>query len=121
MTLNRPGADEPGIIGETYEDGFPVVLKLVDGPSELVNSQMLALEDALDQSLESPGLCRHAYSRTGNGLKELAYYIHERDQFMEAFNTALAEHPPCPIEITFYEDREWKDFRTIRARFTLAK
>jgi len=88
MTLDRPGADEPGIIGETYEDGFPVVLKLVDGPSELVNSQMLALENALDQSLESPGLCRHAYSRTGNGLKELAYYIHERDQFMEAFNTA---------------------------------
>jgi hypothetical protein len=143
---DRPEADEPGIIGETEEDGSPVVFKLVDElppadirqtfpwltvvswkydgcarngmPSELVMSQMVALEHAIDGALELPGFCRHAYSRTGNGLKELAYYIHDRDQFMDAFNTALAEHPPYPIEINFYEDRDWTDFRTIRDRFT---
>jgi hypothetical protein len=27
MALDRPEADEPGIIGETEEEGFPLVFK----------------------------------------------------------------------------------------------
>jgi len=30
MTLDGPDADEPGIIDEMDEDGFPIVFKLVD-------------------------------------------------------------------------------------------
>ena len=46
---------------------------------------MLALQHAVDE-LEEAALCRHAYSRTGNGLKELVYYLVDRDEFMVAFN-----------------------------------
>lgn len=135
---------ELGIIGQTTEDGFPVVFKFVDElphqedrerlpwltviswkydgssrngmPPETVNQEMLALEHAIDGT-ESPALCRHAYSRTGNGLKELVYYTSDQDQFMDALNDALREHPRFPIEITFYEDRQWSDFQKLRERF----
>lgn len=138
-------SQEKGIIGTYQEDGFPVVLKFVnelpdhelrqqygwltviswkyDGserngmPPEETNEQMMALEHAIDESLQMKGLCKHAYSRTGNNLKELVYYISDRDEFMKHFNSALAEHPTYPIEINFYEDRTWRDFQTILERF----
>jgi hypothetical protein len=135
---------EIGIIGETKEDGLTVIYKFVDEtpsqetrerfgwltviswkydrtvrnglPPEDTNKQMIALEQAID-GLEEAALCRHAYSRTGNGLKELVYYISERDRFIGAFNDALSEHPRYPIEINFYEDREWEDFEKLRGLF----
>lgn len=135
---------EMGIIGETKEDGLPVVFKFVDElpsleireyfrwltviswkydgtdrngmPPDVFNKQMIALEDAIN-SLEKAGSCRHAYSRTGNSLKELVYYISDRDQFIDAFNKALSDHPRYPIEINFYEDQAWQDFQTIREPF----
>ena len=137
-------AQDLGIIGEGKEDGLPVIFKFVDElptletrqkfrwltviswkydrsirngmPPEATNKQMIALEDAIDE-LEEAAMCRHAYSRTGNGLKELVYYIPDRDQFMAAFNGALREHPRYPIEIKFYEDERWEDFQKIRGRF----
>jgi len=136
--------EELGIIGETKEDGLPLIYKFVDElpspetrekfrwltviswkydrsvrngmPPENTNKQMLALEHAVDE-LEEAALCRHAYSRTGNGLKELVYYIVDRDEFMVAFNTALRNQPRYPLEIKFYEDQEWEDFQTIRRLF----
>lgn len=136
--------EELGIIGETKEDGLPLIYKFVDElpsqetrdkfrwltviswkydrsvrngmPPENTNKQMLALEHAVDE-LEEAALCRHAYSRTGNGLKELVYYIVDRDEFMAAFNTALRSQPHYPLEIKFYEDQEWEDFQTIRRLF----
>src|SRR5262245_6087826 len=127
-------SQEKGIIGEIVEDGFPVVFKFVnelpaqdtrgrygwltvvswkyDGsqrngmPRQEVNSRMIDLEQAIE-TLEEEGHCLHAYSRTGNGLKELVYYISDRDRFMQAFNEALKNRPTYPIEITFYEDQEW--------------
>jgi hypothetical protein len=139
---------ERGVIGEIREDGFPVVFKFVDElpsaethgrfgwlavlswkydgrqrngmPPEEINLGMLDLEHAVE-GLEQEGYCRHAYSRTGNGLKELVYYISDRDQFMGAFNGALRDQPPYPIEITFYEDRGWEDFRKILQMFRQAK
>ncbi len=137
-------AQELGIIGETKEDGLPVIFKFVDElpsqqtresfrwltviswrydgsvrsgmPPETTNEQMVALEHAIDE-LEEAALCRHAYSRTGNGLKELVYYISDRDQFMAALNNALSEHPRYPIEINFYEDQQWEDFQKLRGLF----
>lgn len=85
-------------------------------PPPEINSRMIALENAMDD-LERGGHCFYAYSRTGNGLKELAYYIPDRERFMGAFNDALEGHPRYPIEIEFFEDREWKDYQTIREMF----
>ena len=62
-------------------------------------------------------VCRHAYSRTGNNLKELVYYIADRERFMDALNTALADHPRYPIEIDFYDDGEWADFQRLLTSF----
>ena len=134
------GEQEKGIIGEIQEDGLPVIYRLVDElpdqdirasyswltvvswkydgldrngmPPEGTNQRMIALEHAID-ALEETELCRHAYSRTGNHLKELVYYISSREQFMEALNSALAHHPPYPIEINFYDDTEWEDFQKL--------
>ena len=136
--------DELGVIGRTTEDGLPVIYRLVDElpgeadrehfawltviswrygrearngmPPTAVNEQMIALELEIDK-VEAASLCRHAYSRTGNGLKEFAYYITNRDLFMAAFNDALRNHPRYPIEIGFYEDRELTDFQKVRDLF----
>ena len=85
-------------------------------PPEATNKQMIALEHAMDELAEA-GLCRHAYSRTGNGLKELVYYIADQDQFMGAFNDALSDHPRYPIQLDFYDDPGWGDFQKVRALF----
>jgi hypothetical protein len=134
-------AESPrGMIVRRLEDGLPVVLRLVnefpaepvrvqlqwltviawkyDGssrngmPPPDLNQEMVRLEDAIE-GLERPAFMQHAYSRTGNGLKEFAYYINDRDAFIEAFNAALKSHAPYPISIDFYSDPEWKDFKAI--------
>jgi hypothetical protein len=133
---------QPGI-GRRLEDGRPVIYKLSEFPSKEtrgqhswlsivswpydgsqrngmptveVNERMLVLEHALNDR-EDQGHCRHAYSRTGNNLKELALYVSSREQFMGAFNRALVDEPRFPIQITFYEDPEWTDFRAIMQVF----
>lgn len=145
LEMASMGAEQDiSIIGDAREDGLPVVFSFKDElpsqetrenfrwltviswkydrdlrngmPPEAMNKQMIALEHAIDQ-LEEAALCRHAYSRTGNGLKELVYYIPDREQFMGAFNQVLSTHPPYPIEINFYEDVEWMDFHRVRSLF----
>ena len=129
-----------GVIAKYEEDGFPVILKLVDEmpckeirkefrwltliswkydgstrngmPEEGQYQSMVSLEHAI-KSIEKRGVCRHAYSRTGNGLKELVYYTTDQSRFMEQLNLTLSSHPKYPIEISFYEDEEWKDLRRI--------
>lgn len=138
---------EKGIIGEFKEDGRPVVMKFVgelptaeirgkyrwltviswkyDGskqngmPDADELDRMKRLERTIESELVDRGLCLHAYSRTGNDLKELIYYIIDRETFMTTFNDALAKYPRYPIEINFYEDAEWKDFQLILERFNL--
>ena len=139
MTSN---ADEPkGIIGRVYINGFPVIYKFVnefpeekirlqyprlvvvswqyDGaenngmPIDEINKEMIKLEDALEEGIENKGLCKHIYSRTGNNLKELVYQIRSDDEFLKALNESLFSHQRYPIEITFYEDKEWKDFKEL--------
>lgn len=138
-------ARELGIIGEIKEDGLPVIYKFVDEypppevradyswvtviswkydgsnrngmPPDDVNQKMISLEHVIEVSLDDQGFSRHAYSRTGNHLKELVYYISNRQEFMAAFNDALANHPRYPIEINFYEDPQWQDFQAILKLF----
>jgi Family of unknown function (DUF695) len=89
-------------------------------PPEQVNQRMLALEGALEE-LEVPGKHVSVYRRTGNGLKEFAYYAHETEMFMSALNSALASHERYPIEIKFYEDADWSDFRCLLSDFGYAQ
>lgn len=136
---------EHGIIGRIFENDLPVIFRLVDElpagtaraalpwlaviswkydgssnngmPTEAVNEVMVRLDRAIEESVLREGFARHAYSRTGNGLKELVYYISDRDAFMFAFNAAIKDHPPYPIEIVFYNDPEWEDLRKLLERF----
>ena len=137
-----------GIIGKTAEAGMPVIWSFVselpsqdereglswliilawhyDGserngmPPEQVNQKMLALEDALEE-LEVPGEHVSVYRRTGNGLKEFAYYARDNEAFMQSLNSALASHERYPIEISFYEDAKWSDFSRLLADFGSAQ
>ena len=76
-------------------------------PSATERERMNTLEDTLD--LIDGDRLRPAFSRTGNNLKELAYYIGDREQFMASLNRVLASHPRYPIEISFYEDQQWRE------------
>ncbi len=78
---------------------------------------MKDLEQAIADGPINDGVCRHAYSRTGNGLKELVYYTSDRERFMAAFNTALSDHPQFPLEIVFNDDPKWDDFRELLDAF----
>lgn len=141
-------SNESGIIGELKENGLAVVYKFVnelpteeirekyswltvvswkyDGshqngmPSVDENSKMLTLEHELER-MEEGELCRHVYSRTGNNLKELVYYIQDRAQFIDEFNDAMSKHSRYPIEINFYEDKTWSDFQKILNTFRPAE
>ena len=136
-------AQELGIIARTYEDDMPVIYKLVDElpdettlesfpwltlvswdydasenngmPDDSAMDAMNCLERAIQDALVKNGLCRHAYSRTGNGQKNLVYYASNRDAFMAAFNDALIDHPKYPLEIGFYNDGDWDTFRKLLA------
>lgn len=81
-------------------------------PSSSVNGRMIDLEKAIDNIQENK-LCFQVYGKTGNGLKELAYYIGDRDEFMKALNVALANHPRYPLDIEFFNDPDWRDLQTV--------
>lgn len=133
-------AEEPkGVIGRVHIDGYPVIYKFInefpsedyrsqyprlavvsweyDGeanngmPNEDLNQQMIQLEDALEAGVEDLGVCTHTYSRTGKNLKELVYQTKSDELFIEALNKALSGYPRFPIQINFYEDKAWEDFK----------
>lgn len=143
--LNEP----KGIIGESYKDGLSVIWKFVnkepsvetrqvlpwltviswqyDGsenngmPVKALNERMVRLEKAIKDGVEASGFCEHAISKTGSNLKELIYYIHDRNSFMERLNVALRHHERYPIEITFEEDPEWTEHSNARSLFDNTK
>lgn len=145
----EPNENHKGIIGEYEEDGFPIVVRFVneiphnsttsrmpwftiiswkyDGserngmPSKRTNDKMIQLESALETEFWESDICKHAYNRTGNGLKEFNYYIKDREVFMSHFNKALEGHEIYPIEINFYEDPEWVEKHKIINDFKLKK
>ena len=145
MASNVGAEEEKGIIGRVYEDGAPVIYKFVNEfPAEKIrktltwltviswkyegvsnngmpldadNQRMIILEDAIEE-IESDGLLRHVYSRTGNNLKELTYYINSQEQFLEAFNVVVSSHPRYPIEINFYQDQKWEEFQRLLDDFS---
>lgn len=78
-------------------------------PSATEREQMNTLEDTLD--LIDADILAPAFSRTGNNLKELAYYIGDREQFLASLNRVLRGHARYPIEISFYEDPQWRELQ----------
>lgn len=143
--MDKPNIDTKGIIGRYYEGGFPVIVKFVnelppidiqkcltsltviswkyDGssnngmPTNEINEKMLVLENALNKTMEISKLYVHAYSRTGNNLKELVYYSKGLDGFMPLLNEALQSHESYPIDIDFYEDSEWTELKKLLEDF----
>jgi hypothetical protein len=146
MTTQTNAEDEKGIIGKVHENGLPVIYKFInempptsirdqlqwltviswkyDGapnngmPQADENQRMVILEDIFEEKIEHNLALRHVYSRTGNNLKELVYYIHNQDQFLEAFNKAMSSQPRYPIDINFYEDKVWEDFQKVLNDFS---
>ncbi|RDY57860.1 DUF695 domain-containing protein [Flagellimonas nanhaiensis] len=132
---------QKGIIGRYYENDSPVIMKFVNElpnentikklpfltvvswkyegtknngmPPKEINERMIILEEALETSMNETDIFTHAYSRTGNNLKELVYYTTKQDDFMTMLNRTLEKHDVYPIEINFYEDKEWTDFQKV--------
>jgi len=137
--------EHKGIIGRYYENNIPVIIKFVnelpdksirgrlpfltvvswkyDGsnnngmPLNEINQKMISLEDAIDLCMNNSKIFTHAYSRTGNNLKELVYYSSSQNDFMGMINQALEKHERYPIEINFYEDKEWTEFKKVLEDF----
>ena len=137
--------DLKGVIGESHEDGFPIVWKFVDElpdqsilqslphlvviawnydgssnngmPPNDILEQMKDLEAEIDEKIARDTFLKHAYSKTGNNIKELVYYAHDTDLFIDELNSALASHPRYPLDISFYEDADWSEFKHILSLF----
>ena len=78
-----------------------------------INEKMILLEEAIENTMDSSKQFQHAYSRTGNNLKEFVYYSSSQNKFMNLLNKTLAGHERYPIEINFYEDPEWSEFKKL--------
>ncbi|EOD78866.1 hypothetical protein D515_02373 [Grimontia indica] len=78
---------------------------------------MIKLEDGLETIKGREELYFDVYSATGNDLKEFVFYIADREIFMKQFNEALSGHEVYPIEVNFYQDKEWSDLKKLQADF----
>ena len=133
--------ERKGIIGEYFENGFPVIMKFINElpnkevmnrfhylvivswkyngkenngmPENEINKRMILLEDTIGKSMKTSKIFLHAYSRTGNNLKELVYYCTNQTDFMALLNKTLQHHEDYPIEIDFYEDKDWREFKQV--------
>jgi len=140
-TPNSAARSTPWVILKGEADGLPIIIKVMEDfppenvrerfgwlaviswrydasenngmPVPAVNDQMIQLEHAID-TIQENELCVQVYSKTGNGLKELVYYIGDRDEFMQTLNDALSDQPRYPLEIEFFEDPEWGDLMTVQ-------
>jgi hypothetical protein len=136
--------EELGVIGEIIEDDFPVIYSFIkelpdlsviskyptlvviswkyDGsmhngyPDQKSKDMMYKLEDLLGE-LEDKDVSFRSYGRTGNNLKELAYYTSTQEYFLEKVNVVLMDLPRFPIDITFYQDENWTDYKELLADF----
>lgn len=84
-----------------------------------VNESMIRLEDGLETIKGREKIYFDVYSVTGNNLKEFVFYIASREAFMNNFNAALNGHPAYPVEVNFYEDKEWSDLVKLQNDFAV--
>ncbi len=76
-------------------------------PARKVHAQMNAFEDAIEASIEKPGLDTQAVSITGRGEREWRYYAKDTAAFVDAMNPALRGHPRYPLELDAFVDPDW--------------
>lgn len=143
-----PNAPEPrGRIVRTEKDGKPILWTYVpemptekdrlaspwltvlrweyDGarnngmPDEESNRAMLVVDDALG-TIERQKHCTVAYRRIGDGVREFVVYIADQERFLASLNDALADQPRFPMEITFYEDKDWSELKQLIDDFSEA-
>lgn len=140
-TPNSTNMDNKWIISTHYENNFPVIMKLIKEvpnentmkrlpyltiiswkynggncngmPEQEVNNKMITFEDAIESAMENTNTFTSVYTRTGSNLKEFVYYCTKQNEFMDSLNQSLQYHEAYPIEINFYEDKEWIDFKKI--------
>ncbi|HHK8521638.1 TPA: DUF695 domain-containing protein [Vibrio parahaemolyticus] len=86
-------------------------------PPKHVNELMIKLEDGLETIKGREELYFDVYSATGNDLKEFVFYIANREVFMKHFNEALSGHDVYPIDVNFYQDKEWSDLKKLQTDF----
>jgi hypothetical protein len=143
--MDKFNEEQNGIIGRYYEGKYPVIIKFIKDlpikdiqkhfpfltvvswkyegssnnrmPPIEINEKMVSLENALCKTMEKSKLFIHAYSRTGNNLKELIYYSKGIDEFMPLLNKTLENHETYPIDIDFFEDSEWTELKKLLEDF----
>ena len=81
--------------------------------------QIRTLKKALSSKFEGKQDRHWTYNRTGNDLFEMAFYIDDRERFINELNSTLQDHPRYPIQINFYKDEEWQDFQVVKQKLGL--
>lgn len=76
-------------------------------PAAPVHAEMNAFEDAIESSVEAPGIAVQAVSITGRGNREWRFYIQDATAFVEAMNAGLEGHPPYPLDLAVFADPDW--------------
>jgi hypothetical protein len=89
------------------ENGFP-------GREE--DASMNEMEDIVDRHIDKQGLGMLVVSRIGAGSKEWSYYIHDREEFMAAFNRSFENRKRMPVRIEFFHDPEWQELRDVLSK-----
>lgn len=79
---------------------------------------MIKLEEALSTEFGSSPISTWVFNRTGNHLKEFAYYIHDRELFIARLNEVLSTHSRYPIEVNFYDDSNWSEYKGLLKEFS---
>lgn len=136
--------EQNGVIGESYENGnrviysfdnylpsveiiekFPtlVVIKWVydgrdcDGMPPKIDQESIYKFEAVLDELTDQGISFRAYARTGGNYREFVHYTSDQEKYLRFFNLALQNHKRYPIEIVFYIDPDWSDYRKLIAKF----
>lgn len=89
-------------------------------PSQKDKAPMRLLQNVLSTEFEGSDHARWVYNRTGSNLKEFAFYVRDRDEFISNLNSSLRYHQEYPIEIEFFEDPHWKDLSMVRKGLGIA-
>lgn len=83
------------------ESGLP-------GPQD--REQMSQLEERTLQAWQESGLGYLTILITGNQVCHWQWYLKDEEQAMEAFNQALTDLPPLPIQIHSEKDPNWYSY-----------
>ncbi len=137
----RKQAGDPWVVAEGEEDGLHILSRLrncvPDGisiskypyllsilweyendnpsgmPSDDINKQQLAFDDALDQ-MDNTGSGTMMLAVTGNGRREWVWYVNDPNEWLENLHKCLHSHPVYPLDIQQSEDPEWETLKAFR-------